>query len=172
MDLDTLMQRYRLADRELFNHYFHVEDPYQDLHAWDVEYSFRQVQHVLFAEMVQTPADLPRVPYFAIQPAIHVRLKTPPCAALINREINSGYWDHPVKEITQEATLHFVRFFDWDQLSQRDYHYVWVLIANWPEHPDLVGKHALIETMYVRFTKASEAVEQTGTGLHLVPSLD
>lgn len=170
MDLTTLMKRFRLADRELFNHYFHIEDPYNHPEAWDIEEGFRRVQRILFEEMVQIPADLPDTPYFSVQSDIRVLPTSSSCPAMINREIDCGYWDHPVEAITQDATLHFIHFFDWDTLAQRDYQYVRAVIADWPAHPELVGKHTLAETMYVSFAKAPESSEDAYTGLHLVPA--
>ena len=43
-------------------------------------------------------------------------------------------------------------FFDWDLLGYRDYRYARVQVTEWPSHAAVVGKHALIETQYVRYT--------------------
>lgn len=48
---------------------------------------------------------------------------------MFNREIQSGYWDHPLKEVTNDAKLVFVSFFDWDDLDYRDNRYVRVIVG-------------------------------------------
>jgi hypothetical protein len=73
---------------------------------------------------------------------------------MINREVDTGYWDHPIVEITKDAQLSFVRFFDWDVLAVRDYQYVRIRIDAWPAHPEIIGKHALIEARSVAFDQA------------------
>jgi hypothetical protein len=70
---------------------------------------------------------------------------------LINREIDSGYWDYPIREVGRLATLRFISFFDWDQLGVRDNMYVRVVIHSWPGASELEGKHALIGANYVQF---------------------
>ncbi len=63
----------------------------------------------------------------------------------------TGYWDDPVGRILpDDARLEFVRFFDWDELGPRDLQFVQVRIADFPKHPALTGRHALIEFAYVR----------------------
>ena len=39
---------------------------------------------------------------------------------MINRNIDSGYWDYPVDAVGSDADLRFVSFFDWDCLTVRD----------------------------------------------------
>lgn len=73
--------------------------------------------------------------------------------AMLNREIDSGYWDYRIEEIKKNAKMAFISFFDWDQLGVRDNHYVRVKIDHWQSHPDTVGKHALIDSRYIRFVK-------------------
>ncbi len=70
---------------------------------------------------------------------------------MINREVEAGCWDHPVKELTSETLMTFVHFFDWDQTDYMDYRYARVVIDSCPSNQGLVGKHALIETPYVEF---------------------
>lgn len=153
MDIDTLLNRFRIASRELFNQFFHVDDPYNSEDAWVREARFRQIESLLFEKLVIEPAQLPNIPYRTRHPDIRVELRHGPCAPItLNREIDSGYWDYPLKEITQDAKLAFVAFFDWDQLDYRDYRYVRVVVAEWPSRPAVVGKHAFIETHYVRFS--------------------
>jgi len=48
-----------------------------------------------------------------------------------------------------------VTFFDWDSLDLVDWRYVRGIVREWPSHPEMVGKHALIETIYVHFERAT-----------------
>ena len=74
---------------------------------------------------------------------------------MLNRGEDSGYWDHPQNEVNRDAVLAFVTFFDWDSLDLVDWRYVRVIVREWPSHPELVGKHALVETIYVHFERAT-----------------
>ncbi len=154
INIDEMMNRFRLASREVFNHFFRVSDPYNN-NGWLFEERFSGVQSVLFQKLVTEPASLSQVDYGNLQFEILVELRSyEPAPIMINREIDSGYWDHPIKEVTKDARLLFVSFFDWDQLDYRDNRYVRLQIDGWPSHHETSGKHALIESRYVRFTKA------------------
>jgi hypothetical protein len=81
------------ASRELFNHFFRVSDPYNN-DGWQFEERFSEVQVVLFQKLVTEPAALSDIKYGAIQISVVVELRdseSVPC--MINREIDSGYWD-------------------------------------------------------------------------------
>ena len=170
MTLNEMMNMFRLASRELFNHFFHVSNvtdefgvpikPYSN-GARDVEERFSHVQEVLFENLVCEPAKLTHLAYGTLQPEILVELRSDFCSIMLNREINSGYWDFPLREVTRDARLHFITFFDWDNLDYRDNRYVRVQVADWPSHPEAVGKDALIESQYVHFVLAASAVRQT-----------
>ena len=154
IDVDEMMNRFRLASREVFNHFFRVPDAY-DNDGWLSEERFSHVQIILFQKLVTEPASLSNVRYGDLQPEILVELRGGDSApVMINREVDSGYWDYPLKVVTKDARLLFVNFFDWDQLDYRDNRYVRLQIDHWPSHPEAAGKHALIESHYVRFTKA------------------
>jgi hypothetical protein len=153
MDIDELMNRFRCASRELFNHYFRVLDPYNN-NGW-LEERFSEVEAVLFEQLVAAPAALPRAAWRTHRPAIRVALRHGDFAPImVNRETDSGYWDFPINEVTKDAQLSFVRFFDWDLLAVRDNQYVRVVIDAWPQHPEAAGKHALVEAQYVVFRGA------------------
>ena len=150
MQLDELMTQFRLASRGLFNNFFRTKDPYRT-NGWELEERFREVQSVLFQALVTQPANLQEVPYGQPQPGIMVRLKTEFAPIMLNRDINSGYWDYPLKEVTRDTRMIFIEFFDWDQLDVRDNRYVRVIVNSWPSRPEAQGKHALIESHYVEF---------------------
>ena len=117
---------------------------------------FSAVQNVLFQNLVMEPASLDNVSYGNPQPEILVDLRPgiESVPASINREMNSGYWDYPVREIPRGSKLFFVSFFDWNQLDYRDNEYVRIQIDDLPSHPEARGKHALIEWRYVTFVEA------------------
>jgi len=87
-----------------------------------------------------------------VQEKIQVRSISDFVPAMINREIKSGYWDFPIKNIPTETECLFICFFDFDQLDYRDNRYVRVEIKKCKSHPEVIGKHALIETQYVSYS--------------------
>jgi hypothetical protein len=155
MDLNEIMNRFRLASRELFNGFFHVTDPLNhSAVAWRLEERFSSVEQLLFDKLVSEPASLPAIRYGDLQPSVHVILRDGGIAPImLNRGIDSGHWDHPVTQATPDARLQFVRFFDWDELDYRDNRYVRIIVGDWPSQPDTIGKHGLIESQYVKFVK-------------------
>jgi hypothetical protein len=153
MELDELVNRFRIAGRELFNHWFRVRDPYQN-NGWELEERFSEIEALLFQKLVTEPAGLPNVHYGEPNPRIQLRLATDRAPIMVNRDKESGYWDHPINVVTTDAELRFITFFDWDQLAFRNNQYVRVLVTAWPSHPEVSGKHALIEAQYVKFAEA------------------
>ncbi len=161
MSIDENMRRFRIAGRELFNAYFRVEDPWNN-DGWKLEERFSEVESILFDVLVARPCGMTSTRYGELQPEIEVALKGSEFApVMINRESDSGYWDFPVHRMTKSGRLAFIRFFDWDLLAIRDNHYVRARIEEWPEHPECVGKHALIETQYVVFQSPNNVLQAT-----------
>jgi hypothetical protein len=157
MGMDESMKRFRLASRELYNNFFHVLEPYHN-DGWLFEERFSAVQILLFEKLVSEPEGLSGTEYGDVQNEIVVKLAGyDSVPIMINREVNSGYWDHPIREVINEARLLFINFFDWDQLDYRDNRYVRVQIDSWESHPDTAGKHALIESHHVQFVKEQPA---------------
>jgi len=154
MLLDESMNRFRVASRELFNTHFRVNEPYEN-GGWLLEERFCAVEAVLFDQLVSVPHALSPIKYGNQQPEIRVGLRSGEFAPImINREIDSGYWDCPIEEIAKDAKLSFFRFFDWDLVAVRDNRYVRVVLDSWPSHPELAGRHALVESQYVSYTSA------------------
>lgn len=163
--LHDCMNKFRIAGRELFNNHFRVAPGTPN--AWDLEESFGTIEQLLFEKLVLEPLSLPNVHLgyrYEAYPDIRVQLTanaspdgenghngTPIGPILLNREIDSGYWDHPLYEFSNEATLLFICFFDWDQLGYRDNRYVRVLVSDWPSHPEVIGKEALVESYLVEY---------------------
>ena len=149
------MDSFRLASRELFNHFFRVSgDPYEN-NGWAPEERFSVVEATLFEQMVLVPNSLAEIAYGKPQASIRVALRVGELAPImINRETDSGYWDHQLREFTKETQLSFVQFFDWDRLAIRSNQYVHVVITAWASHPEVIGKHALVDAQYVLFNHA------------------
>jgi hypothetical protein len=154
VNLDEMMNQFRIASRELFNHYFRIPEPYIN-DGWVFEKRFADIEALLFEKLVSEPAALSRAGYRNPQTEILVELRAGSFAPIsLNRDVDSGYWDYPVKEVAKDVRLVFISFFDWDQLAYRDNRYVRCRVEDWPTHPAAVGKHALIESQHVRFVKA------------------
>lgn len=156
LDIDEIMNRFRLASRELFNQFFRVAHPY-DADGWIVEQRFSEVQALLFQKLVTEPALLRNVDYGSPHPEIVVKLRSQSAPIMLNREESSGYWDYPLKTVSEEATLVFMRFFDWDRLGFRDHGYVLLQVQAWPAHPEAVGKEGLLEWRHARFAERRAA---------------
>lgn len=159
IDFDECMNQFRIASRELFNHFFRVPDPYgSGKQAWLQEERFRDVQALLFQKLVAEPLSLGIVEYGNPQPDILVEPRYDGAVPImLNRDVDSGYWDYPLREIDKDSRLSFVSFFDWDQLDYRDNRYVCVRVDSSPAHVDIIGKHGLIESQYVRFVRSTVA---------------
>lgn len=154
LHLDDSMNCFRVASRELFNQFFRIADPHNN-DAWLLEERFSQVEAELFEQLVAAAHSMKSERYGAHQPGIRVALRHGEFAPImINREVDTGYWDYPLHQVTRDAQLSFVRFFDWDLLATRDNQYVRVRIDAWPAHPETVGKHALVEAQHVVFEEA------------------
>ena len=155
MTLNESMKRFREASREIFNRYFRVPQPYTK-DGWQSEEQFSLLEEHLFRALVLQAAAIggEEIEYGYVQTRITVRLRSAmsgSAKAMINREIDSGYWDHQVEAIDGGTSLLFIRFFDWDVLDYRDNEYVRAQISEWPAHTELVGKHVLIASRDVEF---------------------
>ncbi|GGP27051.1 hypothetical protein [Silvimonas amylolytica] len=152
MELNESIMRFRLASRELFNNYFRVVSPYEaGALAWqNLEY-FREIEKQLYRFMVLAPHDLTNVRYGDINSKIKILAKSDFLPAMVNREIDSGYWDYPIAGLKGDYSLSFIVFFDWDVLSFHDGKYVRVKIDSCFDDSVIVGKHALVEVENVRF---------------------
>jgi hypothetical protein len=153
MTLNEHMNRFRIASRELFNGYFRCASAYDDPDAWVLEERFRKLQVALFHELVTEPAAIEQVSYGDTQPQILVEIQGDSIPWMLNRLVDSGYWDGLPGEVSRDARLLFVCFFDWDQLTVRDNRYVRVQVAGWAANPGVAAKHALIESHNVRYVE-------------------
>jgi hypothetical protein len=150
---DELVGRFRVASREIFNHWFRVPDPDQN-DGWTLEERFSDIEVLLFEKLVVEPAELPAIRYGDPNPHVRVGIVADRVPLMVNRETDSGYWDFPVDTATRDAQLAFIAFFDWDQVAFRNNQYVRVRIDSWPSQPSAVGKQALIEAQHAVFSRA------------------
>jgi hypothetical protein len=166
MTLNESMKRFREASREIFNRYFRIPQPYAN-DGWKSEEQFSLLEEHLFRALVLDPTAIggEEVKYGYVQARIALRLRSAlsgSAKAMINREIDSGYWDHQVETIDGEASLLFIRFFDWDVLDYRDNEYVRAQISEWPGHAELIGKHVLIASKDVEYELAPGTKQDAG----------
>lgn len=154
LTINENMNNFRRASRELFNNYFRPTDGDNYQASLELE-SFRRVEIVLFEQLVAEPSSIESIQYRDVQPEIQVvcRLNTS-MPAFINRDIDSGYWDYPVKELGEDSTQHFVEFFDFESPGIcLDNQFVKVKIVAHATRHDLIGKLALFNSFYVAFKK-------------------
>ena len=156
MNIDTYINKFRLASRELFNHYF-LDDIVRD-NDWGLYEQFQMLEEQLFQALVSSRIGISEIVYGCYpQEQIHVVPQQGSVSGIpimLNRLIDSGYWDFPIDKAPQESVFKFISFFDWDQKAYKDNRYIRVLVLDWPGNEELIGKHALIETQYVNYEKA------------------
>jgi hypothetical protein len=111
MDVHQSMSNFRLASRELFNHYFAVPQPPAEP-AYEYYDGFNEVERVLFAMLVLEPCAVP-----------------PP-----NGTYNYGLDAHPGIQVRLP-----IANFDWNCMTSRDNAYVQVQVGAWPSHPEAIG---------------------------------
>ena len=62
-----------------------------------------------------------------------------------------------------DARLQFVRFFDWGALGRRDFQYVEVVVVEFPAHPELARRYALLEFSFAIFEFSSDAAGENSS---------
>lgn len=152
-DVTGVFDHYRTSVRSIWNAAF-WPDP--DFRNWDSLDGWFEIARILFDELVlrklnkRFPVeDLFRrpIPFFSVAPAAST---VPILIARPTPEVPKGLWDDPVNRVASgDAALHFLAFFDWNQLDYRDLQYYHVSIAAFDKHPHLIGREALIERQYV-----------------------
>lgn len=153
VDLDALMKNFRVASRELFNNAFRMYVPDRKSEdVWDWINRFKLVETELFKRLVLDPSALPLRSYGDPDTEIAVKVNGRRIPALINRTQSGAYWDFPIEHLSEEVTMRFVRFFDWDELDFHDSRYVLATIEDWPSHPETAGKQVLFDPLYAKFS--------------------
>lgn len=155
MNIDKYVNRFRIASSELFNNHF--REQFLESEDWDFYELFTCIEEELFHALVTLRIDIQPVTYSCyLQTEIEVipsEISTCGVPIMLNRGIDSGYWDHKIKRAEIGCVFSFLSFFDWDQKAYKDNRYVRAVVKFWPEHPELIGKQALIETIYVSYRK-------------------
>ena len=140
------MQRFRHASRDLWNHYFF---PAGAGVSGDMRCSFDEVQEALFRGLVLHPASLPDAPYGFLNSRILVSVAGDfDAPAMINRDIDSGYWDYPVQRLESGSRIGLCVVLRLERGHFLDHQYVRVQILGHSTR-ELIGKSALLEVQYV-----------------------
>jgi hypothetical protein len=162
-NVTAIFDHYRISARSVWNTAF-WPDP--DLRDWDFVEEFQSIERILFDALVLAKLDkafladdIFRKPI----PFLQVAPSSPSSPIMIQcprPEAPRGYWDDPVDRVAAEKIeMHFLEFFDWNQLDYRDLQYYHVWIAKFDEQPHLVGREALIGRQYVNVFFVEESVE-------------
>jgi hypothetical protein len=151
-DVTWIMNHYRECVRHIWNTGFLGMDDTQDI--WQLQEVFEQVAGQLFSSLVLGSLGSPNVylpmrldrtsdplRYLHIVPTAEVPI-------MINRsDPPGGYWDDPVNRVQPEETdMMFHYYYDFDLIGYRDFEYYAVRITAFKDHPQLVGREALIST--------------------------
>lgn len=160
-DISRIFDHYRVSARTIWNTAF-WPDP--DFRNWDSIDQFHEIENLLFQELVLTKLDREwplhdifrnAIPFFHIVPTIEHG--TPIMIQKPRSETMSGYWDDPVNLIKpKQAELLFIAYFDWNQMDYIDLRYYRVKIASFDDHPELVGREALIERQHAKVHLVNE----------------
>ena len=159
-DVTTRLNSYRECIRHLWNTYF-VDAAALASDKWAVRDEFDDACQMLFASLVVEPLGLAAAsdarhmlsPSRSSDPQVlqwlHVVPKETPAGipTMINRDPrqSDGYWDHPIDRVVRaDVDLRFVHWFDFDELSFRDFRYYLVRVDS-AAHREIVGRAALIE---------------------------
>jgi hypothetical protein len=152
-NVNGIFDHYRMSARSVWNTAFWPDPQFRD---WDFVEDFRSIEKILFNALVLTRFDeaFPMddifhkpIPFFQVAPST---TSVPIMIACPRPGVPSGHWDDPVDRVgIEQVTMHFIAFFDWNQLDCRDLQYYRVEIAGFDEQPHLVGREALIERQYV-----------------------
>jgi hypothetical protein len=141
--------QYRECCRSLWN--LHLQRIAESA-GWDVVDDFREICKLLFDRMVADRLDfdlalgasVPANPYLRIVPA---KVGMPIWVENPRPNDSCVYWDDRIERVTPDsgADLQLIDFFDWENMDIREFQYYEVLIRAFVEHPDRIGKRALVE---------------------------
>lgn len=154
-DITDIVQGYRECACHVWNTHFLPASP-----DWDERDRFADACVALFRGLVLLPLgrDVDLQPDYR-QPLLPLRfVRVFPATnaeVIVNREVDSGYWDwgNPMPRVEKDdMDLRFIHFFDWNLLGPRDFEFVRVLIATSEKFPAASGKHALIRSTEVTFS--------------------
>jgi hypothetical protein len=154
-EITNLFDHYRVVARSIWNTGFWSEPDLQD---WDSRDQFQQIKRLLFKALVVARVEGGHCCDLNSLPPDHcyhvVPLEPGPVPISIERPREGDrnhYWDDPVKEVkAADAELHFLDYFDWDEMAYIDFQYYRVRIAAFPSQLHLVGRDALLEHPYAK----------------------
>lgn len=150
MSLSQAMFRFKTASRDLWNHCFRFEAA-DTQEAYQAVERFEDVESHLFQKLIVDGFSLKEHRYDGIEPFYDIKVTVSSVASImLNREINSGYWDDPINLIHETDVLVFISFFDWKQLDFKDNAYVRARVVS-HSNPAANGRDALIESWQVDF---------------------
>lgn len=75
---------------------------------------------------------------------VEVRSPTVECLVDQNLPTDGSHIWRPIGLPVNKGEFEFMAFFDWDQLGQRDFYFVELLIRRLDAKPEMVGRHAII----------------------------
>jgi hypothetical protein len=129
-----------------------------DLQTWDARDQFEQVKKLLFKALVVARlegghcCDLNSLPDDRkLQVVPNTGGPAPIMIQRSKERDQSGYWDDPVSQVdAAEAVLHFLDYFDWNNMAYADFQYYRVHIAAFPSRPHLEGREALMKHLHAK----------------------
>jgi hypothetical protein len=122
----------------------------------ELEEEFCKIEQLLFSSIVlfQLKGNVAESDFLDdhmnMAPRVLERFRIVPRAqsmpVMINREMISGYWDHPITELWKnEALIGFVHYYDFCAMDMpRRYEYVRGRILDCSKYPEIVGKDLLV----------------------------
>jgi hypothetical protein len=139
-NVTQLFLQYRNAARSVWNLCFW---PDRRLRSADNSDRFEEMKQILFEAIVLNGGSPSAMRKFLVSPRtsqIPIMVEQP------RQGERNRYWDAPVTKVKQgEAILAFEDFFDWDSIGCLDFHYYRVKIEQFADHPELIGREALLE---------------------------
>ena len=150
-DITKVMNNYRECARNLWNTYFRT--PATTMEQMEAAFRFDEINYLLFNELV-----LAKIGKLGFKkkskddawPFLRIILpKSAECQVLVSRTSadRNSYWDEPINRLTGNGSkLLLVDYFDWDEFGYLNYSYYKVKLISCSQHPQLVGRQALIET--------------------------
>jgi hypothetical protein len=148
-DVTVVLDAYRECVRHVWNAYFGAAA--RATMDWNAVDDFGIASTHLFRALVLRKLGLETRCSYSVdetrqEPPGSLRIELDPCGEiLINRERSSGYWDHPLTNVKKgELELAFLDYFDWSVTDHRDFAYYRVRIVGSVQHPEVVGKDALV----------------------------
>jgi hypothetical protein len=158
-DITKTMHEYRECVRGLWNRFLLPNAPRSDFDAVE---RFQDLSAQLFDELVLRPLAAPFQQRTRSTPYAFLRVQptSEPAPLMINRTApRGGYWDEPITGLACSGlSLAFVEYFDWDDFDYIDLQYYRIVIEACDEHPQLIGREALMEVHHARIMFDPEAI--------------